>query len=134
WTPTRLDLPDNSTISIADTDIHSDDAFVSVTSYIQPSSLWLLDGASKSLKQVKSLPPKFDASRETVEQFEAVSSDGTKIPYFIVHRKDMPLDGNNPTILYAYGGFQVSLTPTYSANMGKLWLEHGGVFVEANIR
>jgi prolyl oligopeptidase len=69
-----------------------------------------------------------------VDQYEATSSDGTKVPYFVVHRKDIRLDGSNPTLLYAYGGFQVSELPAYSANVGKLWLEHGGVYVLANIR
>ena len=69
-----------------------------------------------------------------VEQLEATSKDGTKVPYFVVHRKDMKLDGNNPTILTAYGGFQVSETPNYSATVGRLWLEKGGVWVLANIR
>jgi prolyl oligopeptidase len=70
----------------------------------------------------------------SVDQYEATSTDGTKIPYFIVHPKAMALNGQNPTILYAYGGFQVSMTPSYSATIGKLWLERGGVFVLANIR
>ncbi len=69
-----------------------------------------------------------------VEQLEATSKDGTKVPYFAVHRKDIPLNGSNATLLTAYGGFQVSLTPYYWAPMGKLWLERGGVFVQANIR
>ena len=63
-----------------------------------------------------------------------MSTDGTKIPYFVVHRKDIKLDGNNPTLLYAYGGFEVSQTPAYSATTGKLWLEQGGVYALANIR
>jgi prolyl oligopeptidase len=134
WSRRKLDVPDNATIGIADADIHSDAAFLSVAGFLRPSSLWLLNAQSQSLKQIKTLPPKFDASRDVVEQFEAVSSDGTKIPYFIVHPVDMKLDGNNPTILNAYGGFQISETPFYSANVGKLWLERGGVFVLANIR
>ncbi len=69
-----------------------------------------------------------------MEQFEATAKDGTKIPYFIVHPKGMALDGSNPTILYAYGGFAVSESPYYSPTMGKLWLEHGGVWVDASIR
>ena len=63
-----------------------------------------------------------------------MSSDGTRVPYFVVHRRDMVLDGQNPTLLYAYGGFQVSETPTYSGALGRLWLDHGGVYVLANIR
>jgi prolyl oligopeptidase len=83
---------------------------------------------------VKSLPPQFDASRDLVEQLTATSTDGTKVPYFVVRRKDLRYEGSNPTLLYAYGGFQVSETPTYSATIGKLWLERGGVYVLANIR
>jgi len=108
--------------------------FLRVTGFLQPSSLWELDDRNSALAEVKSLAPKFDASKEIVEQFEATSTDGTRIPYFVVHPKAMRLDGNNPTILYAYGGFQVSLTPSYSADIGKLWLEKGGVYVLANIR
>lgn len=134
WKRTRLDLPDNATIGIADTDLHSENAFLSVAGFLQPSSLWLLDAKGDKPVEVKTLPPKFDASRDAVEQFEATSSDGTKVPYFVVHPLGMKLDGNRPTILYAYGGFQVSETPFYSANIGKLWLEKGGVFVLANIR
>ena len=69
-----------------------------------------------------------------VEQHWATSKDGTRVPYFVVHRKDLKLDGTNPTLLYAYGGFQLSQTPGYSSTVGKLWLEKGGVYVLANIR
>jgi prolyl oligopeptidase len=134
WQRKQLQMPDNVTIDITNTDIHSDQAFLSVAGFLQPSSLWQLDTNNYALTQVKSLPPKFDASKEVVEQFEASSSDGTKIPYFVVHLASMPLNGNNPTILHAYGGFQVSQTPVYSGSLGKLWLEKGGVFVLANIR
>jgi len=134
WSHMRLALPDNSSIGLVDVDSHGDTAFLSVAGFLQPSSLVLTNVRTGSLETVKTLPPKFDASHDVVEQFEATSTDGTKIPYFVVHPKDMKLDGNNPTILYAYGGFQVSETPSYSANIGKLWLEKGGVFVLANIR
>jgi prolyl oligopeptidase len=83
---------------------------------------------------VRSVPALFDASATEVEQFEATSSDGTRIPYFIVHPKVMTMDGSQPTILYAYGGFDVSLSPGYGAVTGKLWIERGGVWVVANIR
>jgi len=134
WGHVRLELPDNATIRIADSDLHGDQAFLSTAGFLQPSSLWELDTRTQRLADVKTLPAKFDASKDVVDQFETTSSDGTKIPYFVVHRKDMRLDGQNPTILYAYGGFQVSETPSYSAVMGKLWLERGGVYVLANIR
>ena len=83
---------------------------------------------------VKSSPPRFDASGLVVEQFEARSSDGTKVPYFVVHREGAPRDGSTPTLMTAYGGFEVSNTPYYSGITGKLWLERGGAFVLANIR
>jgi prolyl oligopeptidase len=134
WTRTPLKLPDNSVIGIVDTSSHNDTAFLSVSNFLQPSSLWMLDAKSGELQKIKDLPPQFDASRDAVEQFEATSSDATHIPYFVVHPLHMPLDGTSPTILNAYGGFQVSRTPSYSANIGKLWLEKGGVFVLANIR
>jgi prolyl oligopeptidase len=83
---------------------------------------------------VKTLPAQFDASRDVVEQLEATSKDGTRVPYFVVHARDIRYDGSNPTLMTAYGGFQVSETPHYSGLTGKLWLEHGGVYVLANIR
>ena len=83
---------------------------------------------------MKASTPRFNAANEVVEQHEAISRDGTPVPYFIVHAKTMKLDGSNPTVLYAYGGFEVSLTPNYSAIDGKLWLERGGTYVLANIR
>ena len=105
-----------------------------VTNFLTPPSLWLADAAKGTATEILSQPAKFDASDLVAEQREAVSSDGTKIPYFLVHRKDIKLDGNNPTLLYAYGGFEVSETPNYSATNGKLWLEKGGVYALANIR
>jgi prolyl oligopeptidase len=134
WRENKLALADNSTIGIAHADIHGSNAFLSVEGFLQPSSLRLLNADNQALKLVKTLPPKFDATRSAVEQLEAVSSDGTKVPYFLVHPVDMRFDGNNPTILYAYGGFQISLTPFYPEDIGKLWLESGGVYVLANIR
>lgn len=134
WTAERLGLADNTTISIANASIHSDCAFLSIAGFLQPNSLWLFTDTDASLAEVKSLPAKFDASHEVSEQMEATSKDGTKIPYFVVHPKDMKLDGSNPTILTAYGGFQVSRTPFYLGSTGKLWVEKGGVFVLANIR
>ena len=134
WSRRQLDLPDNASIVLAATDAHSDRAFLSVTSFLEPTTLWLADAASDTLSQVKALSPKFDASKDAVDQYEATSKDGTRIPYFVVHPKDMALNGANPTILYAYGGFQASITPNYSGVRGKLWLERGGVFVLANIR
>ena len=67
-------------------------------------------------------------------QSEATSADGTKIPYFIIAPKDLPMDGSSPTLLYGYGGFEISLTPAYQGVTGAAWLERGGCYVMANIR
>ena len=134
WSRRQLALPDNASVHIVDADLHSDRAFVSVTGFLTPSSLWLADAESGALAIVKTLPARFDASHDVVEQFEATSSDGTRVPYFIVHPMNMKLDGSTPTILTAYGGFLVSETPYYAPATGKLWLERGGAFVLANIR
>jgi prolyl oligopeptidase len=137
WTSTPLAMPDNATLAIVDADVHTTTAYLSAASYLLPSSLWRVDvagAAGRAPKKIRSTSAKFDASRDVVQQFEATSTDGTKIPYFIIHPRDMKLDGSNPTVLYAYGGFEVSITPNYSPITGKLWLENGGVYVVANIR
>ena len=134
WSRTRLDLPENSTVGLGSASEQDDRIFVSVAGYLSPSTLSLVDAATGQMAEVKSIPAKFDASNMTVEQFEARSADGTMIPYFVVHKNDMPLDGSNPTLLYGYGGFQSSMLPGYSPTVGKLWLERGGVYVVANTR
>ncbi len=134
WSRTKMDLPANASIGVVSTREDDDLAFVNVASFIEPDALYLGDAKTGKFEKVKSLPPRFDASDMAVDQFEAKSTDGTMIPYFVMHKKDMKLDGSNPTLLYAYGGFQVSMTPTYSATVGKMWVERGGVYVLANIR
>jgi prolyl oligopeptidase len=134
WSRRQLRLPDNVSVHIVDADLHSDRAFLSVTGFLTPSSLWLADLGSGALATVKTLPARFDASHDMVEQLEATSADGTRVPYFVVRPVNMKLDGSTPTILTAYGGFQVSETPYYAPATGKLWLERGGAYVLANIR
>src|SRR3954468_11767986 len=134
WTNRQIALPDNSAIGLVTTDPHSERMFLNVTSFLTPPTLLLGDAAAGTASVIKTLPAKFDASKDVVEQFQATSSDGTRIPYFVVHPKAMTLDGSNPTVLYAYGGFNASLLPRYSAIVGKLWLERGGGYVVANIR
>lgn len=134
WTAERLALPDNLAVGYGAADAKSNLAFVGTAGFLTPSTLSLADATTGKLEQVKAIAPKFDASRDVVEQREAASSDGTKIPYFVVHRKDIAYDGTTPTLMTAYGGFRSSETPYYSGTMGKLWLERGGAFVLANIR
>ncbi|HEV2276559.1 MAG TPA: prolyl oligopeptidase family serine peptidase [Acidobacteriaceae bacterium] len=134
WTKKPFDVPDNSTIAIATASNTSDQFYLHVASFLTPPSLLQGDAATGELRPSRSQPPLFDAAQDTVEQLYATSKDGTKVPYFVVHRKNMQLNGENPTLLNAYGGFEVAMTPSYSAVLGKLWLEKGGVFVLANIR
>jgi len=134
WKREPLRLPKNVSVSFAAADDKSNRAFINVSGFLSPTALWLADVDTGALHTVKALPAKFDASHEIVDQFAAVSSDGTKIPYFVVHSKGVKLDGSMPTLLTAYGGFQIAVTPHYSGAMGKLWLEQGGAYVLANIR
>ena len=126
--------PAFGTVSISAVDAdESNDYFMTVTDYLTPTSL-LMGSVGKAPEKLKQLPAFFDASAYEINQHFATSKDGTKVPYFMVSRKDLELDGDNPTLLYGYGGFEVSLTPNYSAGVGKAWLADGGVYVVANIR
>lgn len=133
WSFTLVDLPKNGAASLADIDRRGTDAFFSYQDMLTPPSILRASGAAAP-KVVQAQPAKFDASNLTVQQFEATSKDGTKIPYFVVHRKDIKLNGDTPTLLYGYGGFEVSMDPTYGAMRGKLWMEDGGAYILANIR
>jgi prolyl oligopeptidase len=134
WTRTGLEIPAHRSVTIETADPLSDGFFLSTTGFLNPSSLLLGDAAAAEVREIKTLPPQFDAARDTVEQLAATSKDGTRVPYFVVRPKELKYDGRNPTLLSAYGGFEISMTPSYSAVLGKLWLERGGVYVLANIR
>lgn len=134
WSGSPVPLPDNATIDAVDADSAGSLAYLTVTSFLDPATLWQLDTATGSVAPVKTSPRQFDSSRYVVEQQKATSPDGTRVPYFVVHAADMKFDGTNPTIMYAYGGFGSSMTPNYNGLMGRLWLDRGGVFVLANIR
>lgn len=146
WTRHAVDVPDNSAIDLGDSSKSRGEVFVSSQNFLTAPGLGLLDvdfpitrqnndgPAPNAIVALKSAPARFDASTHVTEQFEAVSSDGTRIPYFVTRPRDLAMDGSAPTILFGYGGFQVSFPPAYKPEMGKLWLENGGVFVQANIR
>ncbi len=127
-------FPKNANLSVGATNDKEDIAFISSESFLTPSTLWTYNTATGEKAKAKSLPDWFDASSMEAQQFFSTSKDGTKVPYFVVRSKATKLDGKNPTLLYGYGGFEVSLNPSYSATRGKLWLEQGGVYVLANIR
>ncbi|MFO0583722.1 MAG: prolyl oligopeptidase family serine peptidase [Anaeromyxobacter sp.] len=112
----------------------SDDYWLTVTDYLTPTALSRGAAGKGPAERLKQLPAFFDASGLEVAQHEAVSKDGTRVPYFQVSRKGLALDGKNPTLLYGYGGFEVSEQPSYRPGVGASWLEEGGVYVVANIR
>ncbi|WP_246845413.1 prolyl oligopeptidase family protein [Bdellovibrio sp. NC01] len=114
-----------------------DDAFlVNYTDFLSPSAIYLGMPADKNSDWalLKSAPPRFNSAEMTVDQKEAKSKDGTMIPYFIIHKKNMKLNEKNPTLMYGYGGFESPILPYYLDSIGKVWIERGGVFVVANIR
>ncbi len=126
--------PELGTVGISAVDPDESDAvWMTVTSYLTPTTLSLVE-IGKAPEPLKSMPAFFDASRDVVEQHFATSEDGTRVPYFLVRPRDLEMDGKAPTLLYGYGGFEISLTPGYSATVGKGWLEQGGVYAVANIR
>ena len=135
WQSRTVNLPTMGAVGVSAFDAsHSDDYLLSYSDYLTPSVYQMAHAGNDQREQLKSAPAFFDATPfETLQKF-ATSKDGTKVPYFMVRRKDVKLDGSNPTLLYGYGGFQVSLTPSYSGSLGKTWLEKGGVYVVANIR
>jgi len=134
WDTTTIDLPQNGSVTFAGSDGRESQAFAVYEDFLTPDTLYALDNRATQARPIRSLPAQFDASPYITEQYEAVSADGTRVPYFVLRRRDMAFNGENPTLLYAYGGFQVSMTPSYSPNIGKLWLDRGGVYVSANIR
>ena len=111
----------------------SDAVWLTVTDYLTPTTLSLA-AIGKQPEQLKAMPAFFDASKDAIEQHFATSKDGTKVPYFLVRPKDLQYDASAPTLLYGYGGFEISLTPGYSGGVGMGWLEKGGVYAVANIR
>lgn len=134
WQKKQVPFEDNGTIGVFNTNEKSDDYFVTYQNFLTPSSLYMVSGKDGKMEKLKNQPDFFNPKPYKVKQLEAVSKDGTRIPYFVIMGKNTKMDGKNPTLLYAYGGFQVSMRPYYSATTGIGWLEKGGVYVLANIR
>jgi prolyl oligopeptidase len=135
WTRQEIATPEFGSVEVSAVDpLDSDEYLLTTNDFLTPDTLSLGTVGSASRETLKQSPAFFDATGLKVSQHEAVSKDGTRVPYFMVSRADVKLDGTNPTLLYGYGGFQVSMTPNYSAGIGIGWLERGGVYVLANIR
>lgn len=136
WKSSSLSgLPQMGNLSVWPIDSEeSNDYWLTVRDFITPNTLYTGSIDGDAPEKLKSLPAFFDASNLEVSQHFATSKDGTRVPYFQVSEKDLVLDGSNPTLLYGYGGFEVSLRPYYSASVGTAWLAKGGVYVLGNIR
>jgi prolyl oligopeptidase len=132
WTRRAVPAPDVGSFSVYafDEDVN-DDYWFTETGFLTPTTLSL---AGKTRRKMKSEPAFFDARGLDVAQHFATSKDGTKVPYFLIAKRGLALDGTNPTILDGYGGFERSMTPTYAGGRGHAWLARGGVYVVANIR
>lgn len=133
WVSKEVPLPDNATLGIATASDQTDEIMYTVSGFLEPTTLYYTDG-SAAPAVLKTSPSYFDPAGMEVEQHEATSKDGTKIPYFIVKPKGMKLDGTTATLLTGYGGFQVPRLPAYLGSNGKLWVEKGGAYVLANLR
>ncbi|KPQ31563.1 MAG: prolyl oligopeptidase PreP [Porphyrobacter sp. HL-46] len=133
WVSREVALPDNATLGIAASSDETDEIMFTVSGFLEPTTLYYTDGSTPPAV-LKTSPAYFAPEGMEVEQHEATSKDGTKIPYFIVKPKGMALDGSTATLLTGYGGFQVARLPGYLGTTGKLWVEKGGAYVLANMR
>ena len=137
WSDTRLALPSGGSTANVSADAYSPNAMFTFESFLTPPTLYATDGTSPP-RPIKSQAPLFDAGNLVSEQFWVTSADGTKVPYFLIHTKNQR--GPVPTILYSYGGFELSLNPWYwndghrPLDAGQVWLSHGGAIAVANIR
>ncbi|MBV1776938.1 prolyl oligopeptidase family serine peptidase [Burkholderiaceae bacterium DAT-1] len=141
WQATQIAFPDMGALTIADVDERTGDALVEFQTFLTPPTLYRVSASSTTPEQLKAQAPTFDGSQFEVQQQWTTSADGTRVPYFLVGKKGMQLNGKQPVWMFSYGGFENSLRPSYSGSYedmhgayGKLWLERGGVFVLANIR
>jgi len=132
WNREELQLPGLGAVDIRTASETSDVFFYQYADFLTPPSLYLVQSGKS--EKVKSLPAFFDATGMRAEQHEATSKDGTKIPYFLITPKGFKADGTAPTLLYGYGGFQNSETPSYGSVLGAAWLARGGVYALANLR
>jgi prolyl oligopeptidase len=134
WVQEPVALPANSTISLLSASEENNNLVFEVENFLEPETRYLYDLSTNKISKVEQAPVRFDPSPYKVEQKFATSKDGTRVPYFVVSRKDITLDGKNPTVIWGYGGFEVTYKPYYSGTTGLSWLRSGGVYVLANIR
>lgn len=134
WVDGTLDLPKSGVIGLYSASSRHEDFFYYYQDLLTPSTLGYFSNVEAAPQILKTDKSRFNTEGLEVIQNFAESHDGTRVPYFLVKHEDIPLDGNNPVLMYGYGGFEVSQKPRYRSTTGKLWLEKGGVFALANIR
>jgi prolyl oligopeptidase len=134
WVGERVAAPPGGSITLGSASETSDDFFFTYQDFLQPTTLYLAREGVTAPAPLQRLPAFFDAAGLVVDQYEATSKDGTRVPYYLVRGSGMKADGTNPTLLYGYGGFEVPLVPSYGPALGAAWLARGGVYVLANIR
>jgi prolyl oligopeptidase len=128
-----IELPGIGTVAIFNSEAGKSEAFYQYMSFNYPASVFKYDATSGKSELVFKPEVDFNPDAYITEQVFYTSKDGTKIPMFLVHRKDIKADGNNPTLLYGYGGFNITLSPSFSVR-NVIWLENGGIYAIANIR
>lgn len=136
WISQTMKFPPLGKVGFLSSDVFDDIVLSDFENFLEPSAVYLTQARSDGthLELLKKQPSRFDSSKMVADQLETMSKDGTRIPYFIVHGKNLPMNGSHPTLLYGYGGFEISMLPGYLGGTGKVWLERGGVYVLANIR
>jgi prolyl oligopeptidase len=142
WQETTIDLPDNGVVKIISSSSDRDDALVTYESSVQPTTLYYIDAENKPTP-VAALPDLYDSTGVVIQQKFATSKDGQLVPYFLIGHEDILKEGNAPTILYGYGGFEIATLPVYYENpsrpqhgalAGRMWISRGGVLALGNMR
>jgi len=129
----ELDLPTLGSVSSLSTKRDDDEMFYAFESFLYPTTVYRYDFETNETTVYRSPEIAFDGGGFVTSQVFFGSKDGTRIPMFVTHKRGLELDGTNPTYLYAYGGFNISLRPRFSVS-NLVWLEHGGVYAQANLR
>ena len=131
---TEIDFHGRGSISIASSNSRNDVVFVSYTDFLTPPSQYcIMDGVLEP-QPMLSAPAQFNADDYEFDQYWATSRDGTKVPYYLIHKRGLVFSGDTPTLQFGYGGFEISLLPAYISPLAIQWLQEGSAYVIANIR
>jgi prolyl oligopeptidase len=134
WVREDIETGGPGRISLGSSSDDSNIFFFTYENFLTPDTLFVADDGGRTAEVLDSLPAFFEIDGMTVEQHFVTSADGTRVPYFIVLPPGFEADGTTPTLIYGYGGFEISLPPSYSATVGHAWLQRGGAYVMTNIR